>query len=198
MTVLGLALAGAFAGDPSKADDSPWSLTGYGGVVSDHNFTQILGNGTIIRGHNYGHGFSVNNAMFGVAADRKLFYLGARFWLAAEGQLTVYTLGHNYASGAIGAGLQFDGFPWRDQIPTVLSVYTGPSYAVNPPKAPEVPFFRGKALLNYLGVEVAVALPRSDEWDAVFRIYHRSGVWGGYSLDDDESSMIGLGLRKRF
>jgi hypothetical protein len=56
-----------------------------------------------------------------------------------------------------------------------------------------------KRFLNYVGIELAVPIPYHERhWDAVVRIYHRSGAWGVYSLNVDEGSMIGLGIRAKF
>lgn len=168
----------------------PWSATLYAGPGTDHNFTQILGKPIIADGHNYGSGFTVNNVMLGLAVDRRLVRLGWGFSFAAEGQLTAYSFGHPYGTGALGLGLQFNDLPGA-----TISAFTGPSLAVNPPGPPR---FHGKALLNYIGLEFAIRIPHSPGWDIVTRVYHRSGVWGIYSLDLDESTMVGVGLRKRF
>ncbi len=179
----------------AKADGGIWSATLYAGPGTDHNSTQLIGEPIILYGHNYGSGFTVDNVMLGLAVDRRLVSLGWGFSLATEGQLTAYAFGHPYGTGALGLGFQFNGFPWNAELPTTISGYTGPSYAVNPPRAP---LFKGKALLNYVGIELAIAIPDTHGWDVVGRVYHRSGVWGVYSLADDEGTMIGIGVRKRF
>lgn len=173
----------ALSAIPVAHAKSPWSATLYTGVASNRNFTDILE-----------HGFSVQNAMIGFSLNRKLIDLGGRVSLSAEGQITQYTLGHNYESAALGIGVEFSRFPWR--WPTTLSIYTGPSYAINPVTTAK--HFKGKALLNYLGMELAVGLSKRNNWDGVVRIYHRSGMWGIYSLNYDENSMIGIGIRHRF
>ncbi len=56
-----------------------------------------------------------------------------------------------------------------------------------------------KRFLNYIAIEYAVPLPYdSRHWDMVMHIYHRSGAWGVYSINVDEGSTIGLGLRAKF
>lgn len=180
--LMGLALA-AFATAAGAQTKSPWSATLYAGVSTNRNITDVLDSG-----------FAVHNAMAGFSLNRRLVNLGGGFSLAAEGQITQYTFGHNYETAALGLGMEFNRFPWR--WPTAFSMYTGPSYAINPVTTAR--HFKGKALLNYLGMELAVAIPKARGWDGVIRIYHRSGMWGVYSLNYDESSMIGIGLRKRF
>ncbi|HEY4124007.1 MAG TPA: hypothetical protein VGM36_05300, partial [Rhizomicrobium sp.] len=164
----------AFATAVDARSKSPWSATLYAGVATNRNFTDLLDSG-----------FAVHNAMAGFALNRRLVNLGGGFSLSAEGQITQYTFGHNYETAALGLGLEFNRFPW--DWPTTFSAYVGPSYAINPVTTAR--YFKGKALLNYLGVELAVAIPKADGWDGVIRVYHRSGVWGIYSLSYDENSM---------
>lgn len=173
----------ALSAIPVAHAKSPWSVTLYAGVASNRNFTDLLE-----------HGFSVQNTMIGFSLDRRLVDLGGGVSLSGEGQITQYTLGHNYENVALGIGVEFNRFPWR--WPTTLSIYTGPSYAINPVTTAK--YFKGKALLNYLGMELAVGLSKTSKWDGVVRIYHRSGMWGIYSLNYDESSVIGIGIRRRF
>ena len=84
-------------------------------------------------------------------------------------------------------------------LPTAFSVFMGPSYSFNPPLAyRRADWGSRKALLNYLGFEFAFAIPPSRKFDAVIRVFHRSGVWGIYTNDAQESSAVGIGLRYRF
>jgi hypothetical protein len=53
-------------------------------------------------------------------------------------------------------------------------------------------------LLNYVSVELAIGIPSAPGWDIDLRTFHRSGAWGIYTLDADESTMIGIGVRRRF
>lgn len=141
--------------------------------------------------------------MIGVAPDMRLATLGWGFTLEGEGQLTQYVLGHDYESIALGIGLRFHKFPWRERRRTSFAFYTGPSYATNPP-AKGIGFggervsFERKRFLNYAGFEFAMAVSRTSPWDICFRGYHRSGAWGLYSHGADEGTTIGVGIRRRF
>jgi hypothetical protein len=158
-----------------------WSATLYGGPTTD-TFTS-----RIVTGH-----LHIIGGMAGLAVNRKLAYLGSGFSLAAEGQLTQYFTHDFYQTAALGVGVSFDRFPW--QTPTTLSMYLGPSYAFDPPPV------SGKrhALLNYVSAEFAIQIPHTDNWDAVLRLYHRSGAWGLYAIQVDQGTMVGAGLRVRF
>lgn len=137
--------------------------------------------------------------MIALAVDRRLFRLGWGFSVGAEGQITQHFGEHTYNTFALGLGFRFNDFPWSDRLPTSIAVYSGPSYAINPPIELYVPTRRQHPFLNYLSLEIAVALPHHERhWDGVLRIYHRSGAWGVYSINADEGSMIGLGIRAKF
>lgn len=177
-------MALAWSGSAS-AGNSPWSATLYAGPSSTAFVTQILDGK-----------FDVNGGMVGFALDRGLFKLGSGISIGAEMQVTDFFGKYAYQTGAIGLGLRFDEFPWSDSLPTSMAIYTGPSYAPNAPLIFDPQPHQDPKFLNFVGIEVAVAMNRN--WDAAFRIYHRSGAWGLYSNTADTGSMIGIGLRRRF
>jgi hypothetical protein len=181
----GLAAAALFWTGAAAADSSPWSATLYAGPSSTKFVTQILGGD-----------FEVNGGMAGLALDRGLFKLGAGISLAAEVQATEFFGSYSYGTGAIGLGFRFDEFPWSDRVPTTFAIYTGPSYSPNAVIIKDPVPHQDPKFLNFVSVEAGVGISR--KWDAVFRIYHRSGAWGLYSNTADVGTMIGLGLRRRF
>ena len=130
--------------------------------------------------------------MAGVAVNRKIAYLGGGFTLSAEGQVTQYFTHELYETVSLGLGLSFDRFPW--DTPTTVSLHLGPSYAFDPPpvSGERHPF------LNYVSAEFAIQIPRTDNWDAVLRLFHRSGAWGLYAVQVDQGTMVGAGIRVRF
>jgi hypothetical protein len=50
--------------------------------------------------------------------------------------------------------------------------------------------------LNYLLFEVALGLPEYPKWDLVFRIHHRSEVFGLYGAGG--SNFVGAGIKFSF
>jgi len=183
----GVALATAvFAVGPSRA--GPWSATIYGGPSSNSRASDIVdGKGRLSGG------------MIGLAVDRDIFRLGWGITFGAEVQVTHYLFGKDYTTGALGIGFRFHDILWGHNS---LAIYSGPSYALNPPRVPDYfygPSYRMQKFLNFIGVEFAVPIPWDPQhWDAVLRLYHRSGAWGVYSINVDEGSMIGIGLRAKF
>lgn len=185
---LGIGVCGTAAlllSPAAQAGNSPWSATLYAGPSSTAFVTQILDGK-----------FDVNGGMVGLAIDRGLFKLGSGISIGAEMQVTSFFGKYAYQTGAFGIGLRFDEFPWSDSLPTSMAIYTGPSYAPNAPLILDPKPHPDPKFLNFVGIEVAVAMNRN--WDAAFRIYHRSGAWGVYSNTADTGSMIGFGLRRRF
>jgi hypothetical protein len=138
-------------------------------------------------------------AMVGVAVDGRLLYLGQGISLAGEAQVTQYFWGHENTTVALGLGFQFkDIFGWRR---VDWSIYAGPSYATDPPfvsigyRGRLYPAARNK-YLNFVGIEWAVGLGHDSPWQGVFRVYHRSGLYGVYSESDDDGIALGWGIRR--
>lgn len=180
-----LALAAAFLASGARAADSAWSATLYGGPSSTKFVTQILSGD-----------FEVNGGMVGLALDRGLFKLGSGISLAAEVQVTQFFGDYTYGTGAFGMGFRFDEFPWSERWPTSFAIYTGPSYAADAPIILDPKPHQDPKFLNYVSLEFAFPVAR--KWDAVLRVFHRSGAWGTYSNTADVGSTIGIGIRRRF
>jgi len=186
--------ASALADDnPSDgAKEDPWSASLYAGPAT----TKYVG--AIVQS---GFNFHPTAAAMGLDLDRRLFYLGDDLWIGWDAQGVQYLFGHR--DTAYGTGLGFlvnDPFGWNN---TKFSIYDGPSWDTDPPfisigyKEKVHPASRGR-FLNYVSVDFAVQLPHTEKWDGVFQLYHRSGMWGVYSVEDDESTVVGFGLRYRF
>jgi hypothetical protein len=80
--------------------------------------------------------------------------------------------------------------------PMSISFGDGVSYASEQsklnPKEPE------SKLMNFLKFEYTVRIPGLAETDLIFRIHHRSGVWGTYCPTKCGSNFIGYGLQQSF
>lgn len=93
-------------------------------------------------------------------------------------------------------------FPWDKYIDTSFAVGEGVSYATSVPAVErdlhgEVVGLDTKTSewLNYLMFEATFGLPSYPSWDLIFRIHHRSGVFGLYNGVDGGSNTIAVGLR---
>jgi hypothetical protein len=157
----------------------PWSATLYAGPSTNSHFSRTL------QGN-----FRVDGGMIGLAGGARLFAFGSGFSFAAEGQFTQFGGKYDYTTASLGIGFRYDNYPWS------AALFSGPSYATDPPKG--IDDFHGKRLLNYVSLEVMHAIPHTGGWSVGLRMYHRSGAWGLYSEDDDEATMFGIGIRKQF
>ena len=174
---------------PAWASDghTGWSATLYGGPWTQRVVSQIVEDGN----------YDVSGAMAGLAVDRRLLAFGAGFSLAAEGEVTQNFAGPAFTTFAFGLGVRYDNFPW--DLPTSIAAFSGPSYAIDPPIEQYQTDRHQHPFLNYVALELAVGVPHhARHWDAVIRIFHRSGAWGVYSINADEGSTIGVGIRARF
>ncbi|MDR3526948.1 MAG: hypothetical protein P4L57_06675 [Rhizomicrobium sp.] len=184
-------LGGIFLLNQASAADLPWAVSLYVGPYSQKYF------GAVLQDFN----LQSRNVVVGVALDRKLIRLGYDIYVAGELQVTQTFAGHSDTTGAVELGLEFDKLFGYER--TSFAVYTGPSYALNPDyysvgyKHRTYASSRTK-FLNAVSLEFASGLPFSQNWDWTARLYHRSGVFGLYSIGDDDGLAVGLGLKYHF
>ena len=173
------------------ADNYPshaWSATLYAGPSTTKYF------GAALQKLN----FEPTGVMIGLAADRPFLDVGWDIAMGGEGQVTQYMFGHTNTSFALGLGFVANS-PFGLQHSSI-SIYDGPSYALDPPYTSIGynnalwPSWRRK-FLNYVSLEFATRLNPESNWDGVFRLYHRSGAFGLYSEGDDDGLAVGLGLK---
>ena len=136
--------------------------------------------------------------MLGVAVDRKLARLWRDFYLSGEIQVSQYFMGHANTIFSDMIGFEADNLFNYDR--TSLSFYIGPSFALDPPYTTIGYKHRTfsstrKKFLNAIAIEFASGLPFTQNWDWTVRLFHRSGVFGLYSIGDDDGLTVGLGLK---
>ncbi|HWD25717.1 MAG TPA: hypothetical protein VG387_01030 [Rhizomicrobium sp.] len=169
----------------------PWSVEAYFGP-STYKFI-----GAVFESGRY----QASGAMLGIAGDGRLFYVGEGVSIAAEAEITEYGFGHLNTTFAFGLGFQAQN-PFGLSH-SRISIYTGPSYSLDPPHIAigyggvVYPAARVK-FLNYVTLEYARALSDTSPWDGVIKVYHRSGAFGLYSSHDDDGLSVGLGVKYRF
>jgi len=92
-------------------------------------------------------------------------------------------------------------FPWNKYLATTGMMGEGVSYssgiplreARNTEKAANA-----RRFLNYVVFEATFALPKYPQYQLVYRIHHRSGVFGLFTSGIVGSSAIGFGVRIKF
>lgn len=95
---------------------------------------------------------------------------------------------------------RYRGFPWDHLVTTTVAVSTGINYAS---KVSEVENDRagngdGDRILHYFSPEITLALPSRPDLELVFRLHHRSGVFGIVSDARGGAQYGTVGLRIRF
>jgi hypothetical protein len=91
-------------------------------------------------------------------------------------------------------------YPWDKWIDTSVALGAGLSYTTELPEfeAKQNPDTGATQLLHYLAFEIAVAPPGESHWSLVFRLHHRSGVWGLFDGVGSASNFAVIGIRYRF
>jgi hypothetical protein len=71
-------------------------------------------------------------------------------------------------------------FPWNRYVETSFAVGDGLSYYTEVSEVEKEDDDDAQRTLNYLLFELALGLPKYPKWDLVFRIHHRSSIFGLY------------------
>lgn len=171
-----------------------WGLLFFGGQMSGNDFGQTLA--PSIDSYRKGIYFA------GAAVSRRL-YRAYSIDIELEGGAGYqYAVRNENDSGQIWGALYFryDFFPWNHLIYTTVAISTGLNYSFRE-TAHEKAEDRDDGtyrLQHYLSPEITLAHPDYREWEAVFRLHHRSGVFGLFGCDKCGSNMVTVGVRSRF
>jgi hypothetical protein len=106
---------------------------------------------------------------------------------------------NNSAEAYAALGLRWREFPWNDYLLTSFAVYPiGPSYVAK--LAPSEVSKDGQSAnwLNYFSVELTFAAPSMPQLEALFRLHHRSGVFGLINGSTNGADFLSVGARYRF
>ena len=95
---------------------------------------------------------------------------------------------------------RFHGFPWDRYLLTTVAVSTGMNWAseVTEVERERADDGEGSQWMHYFSPEVTFALPGHPETELLFRIHHRSGVFGLVSDAHGGAQYTTVGLRFRF
>lgn len=89
-------------------------------------------------------------------------------------------------------------FPWNNKLLTTLGIGEGVSWASHSPQqeinSENEPGDATK-FLNYVMAELTFSLPSHPEWQVLYRLHHRSGVFGLYCPGTVGSTAAGVGVR---
>jgi len=163
----------ALAGDDKPENSTnqyKWHLTVYGGASAQKDINDVV---------TFQAKFTDNAYIVVAALARELWHYKKYLDFEIEGQL-----GKHFNRDTL---WEFNGlvvgrwhlFPWNDYVRTSFAVGEGMSYYSEVSRVEkEEDDENATRLLNYLLFELATGLPAYPKWDLVFRIHHRSSVWG--------------------
>jgi hypothetical protein len=103
--------------------------------------------------------------------------------------------------GWIALGVHWTYFPWNDYVRTKMGFSEGPDLATQIDRSERLralPGRTGSVLLNYFSPEADFSLPQWPAYEVVFRINHRSGLWGLINGVYGGSQYGEVGLRAYF
>ena len=55
-----------------------------------------------------------------------------------------------------------------------------------------------KQVIHYIAVEATFALPKRPDWQIVYRLHHRSGVFGLFGAENAGNTAVQIGVRHYF
>lgn len=173
---------------PAQAND--YALTIYTGKYSDDRLTQAM----LSKPLDY------MDSWIGVAALSQAFAFEnpAHQW-EIEGQVGKHWREQTHWEFNLLALYRWQRFPWSDRFDTSIAVGEGLSYATEVPPLEEAsPTNVGATrLLNYIVIELTFAPPQAKNWSLVYRIHHRSGVYGIFNNVEGGSNVIAGGIKWR-
>ena len=167
------------------------ALTAYGGASTD---------GTLVRDILLFGGFTVEDSYLAAIAVSEPVYYHERYQWEVEGQVVKhFGLQDHWEFNALIA-LRWKYFPWNKHVKTSFAVGDGLSYATEVPLLEDLdePETGSTRLLNYLLIELTFAPPKEEHWAFVFRIHHRSGIFGVFDDVSGGSNVIALGIKYTF
>jgi len=171
---------------------SGWSVLLFGGKMSKNAFDRTL------------NPFSDSSRLkifLAAASVSKNLYRGNYFDIEAEAGA-----GYQYSSSLPGNNspqvwgsfyLRYKYFPWNKFIHTTIAINTGLNYSFRKTEFESREDGTSK-LLHYLAPEITFSLPDRRDWELVFRLHHRSGIYGLLGCSKCGTNMISIGVRKHF
>lgn len=96
---------------------------------------------------------------------------------------------------------RWSNFPWSKTIRTTFGLGGGLSYAWPIPQIEKKstesnPHYVN--LLHYMAIEATFALPSHKDWQLVYRLHHRSGVFGLFQGENSGNTAVEIGIRHYF
>ncbi len=192
-----LLLVLALAGRPQQAWGADswwhdgWAVTGFAGVLSVEKSSDIWLHGDFEL---------ADDTLFGVGLSKRLFSVGPDLDFELELQSVKHFGGQNDFEFNLPLIVRWNTFPWDRFIDTSVAFGDGLSIATETPDLEKARYGGDKAgaALNFVMVELTLALPEHPNVQFVSRFQHRSGAFGLINDTGDASTAFVWGLKFRF
>ena len=174
--------------------DRLWSVSAFGGIYTNRDFGSTIGRWP---------DDTENDQMIALSVSRQIGQWGRHLTWEVEGLFAEHfgksgSYRYNYEEMAAFIVLRYHTFPWNRYVRTSFAMGEGISYTTQVPyheqnKAGEDGYHR---FLNYLMAELTFGVPSVPSLNLVYRIHHRSGIYG--LIGDQGSNYYCIGARFSF
>ena len=168
------------------------SVTVFGGLASTSNFSKLV------------------LMPWESSVEWDIPWLGAalsqRVWSFTDALTVEVEAGAGYRFGSEKTGeawsaiyLRYDDFPWNHRVYTSVAASTGLNLASRVSPLEKIKSENGGSrLLHYFSPEITFALPSQPNVELMFRLHHRSGIFGTINGARGGNQYGTVGLRWRF
>lgn len=190
LALITLIASDALAQDDKKENDTEryrWFLTAYAGAHAQDDINDVV---------TFQPKFEDNAYVGVVALARELWHYKKYLGFELEGQVAKHfnkDTHWEFVGVLIG---RWHYFPWNKYVDTSFAVGDGLSYYTEVSEVETEDDEDAQRALNYLLFEVTLGLPEYPKWDLVFRIHHRSSVFGLNGAGG--SNFVGGGIKFSF
>jgi hypothetical protein len=184
-------VAGVENSDSNDPAEHKWAITLFNGVYTSRTFGKTTFNIPGQLESNYLHGLSISRELG--KTEHFSWELESTFAKHHGKHKTCY---QNYEEYVLAFLLRYHTFPWDNFINTSFAIGEGLSYtSETPAREAQRDDSGSQRLLNYLAIELSFSIPKYPRTRIVYRIHHRSGVFGLFGGVRGASDFYLLGLR---
>ena len=134
-----------------------------------------------------------------MAVGKELWAYRDRLALELEAQIVKHWGEQDdYQEYVAAFNLRWKKFPWNNYLKTTSAFGQGLSYTDTVPDQEKKVHRKSAHLLNYLMYEVEAILLGFSRWSLVFRVHHRSGIFGLMKGVDGASNYPCLGIKYKY
>jgi hypothetical protein len=171
------------------------ALATYAGHYVDDTLTDVILAARPPTGWTY-----EDDLFVGTALSRELGRFGCCWHLEPEAGLGQRFGAQDETEVWAALYLRYRGFPWDHVLVTSFAISTGLNYAtgISELEKERSRDDQGSRLMHFFSPEVTFALPRRPEVELLFRLHHRSGVFGLVSDAWGGAQYGTVGVRVRF